>query len=537
MIAKIRIPKPDGTFLELTFDRGDFVFLVGANGGGKSSLMHTLYSVNANRSRRISAHRQTWFASNAVSLSARDRRSVETDIKGCDVSPRSRWTDDYSVHRTGIAIFDLVNAENVRANSIAAAVDAEDLKSASTRSKQESPIRSLNEILRLSNTKIEILLHQGEEIVARKSGGQPYSAAELSDGERNALLLAATVLTVPSETLLLIDEPERHLHRSIISPLLSQLLAKRPDCAFVVSTHEVELPLDNPKSKTLLIRGCSFTGGSIASWDVDLLDGTREIEEPLKRDILGARRRILFVEGDVKSLDVSLYAPVFPDVSVIAKSGCRDVINAVSGIRNAHDLHWVAAYGIIDNDGRSADQICSLRKNGVYATPFFAVESIYYHTEIQRKVAIRHSEVTGEDADRMLEEAQKKAIETIRPHTKRLSEHVCEHLIRNQVETQLPDREQIRTGSPIRIEVDTSSLVMTEIKRLNELLDTKDLCGVIGRYPVRETPALAKIAECIGFRGRAQYENSVRQLLSVDPSAVDFVRGLFDDLFTELCTK
>ena len=43
-----------------------------------------------------------------------------------------------------------------------------------------------------------------------------YGAAELSDGERNALLISAEILTAKDGTLLIIDEPERHLHRSII---------------------------------------------------------------------------------------------------------------------------------------------------------------------------------------------------------------------------------------------------------------------------------------------------------------------------------
>ena len=43
--------------------------------------------------------------------------------------------------------------------------------------------------------------------------------AELSDGERNALLIGSDVLTTEPNSLIILDEPERHLHRSIISPL------------------------------------------------------------------------------------------------------------------------------------------------------------------------------------------------------------------------------------------------------------------------------------------------------------------------------
>ena len=55
-------------------------------------------------------------------------------------------------------------------------------------------------------------------------------------------IIAAEVLTAKPDTLVLLDEPERHLHRSIISPLLNSLISKRRDCSFIVSTHLVTEP-------------------------------------------------------------------------------------------------------------------------------------------------------------------------------------------------------------------------------------------------------------------------------------------------------
>ena len=114
-------------------------------------------------------------------------------------------------------------------------------------------------------------MEEGQKIVARKNGGNGYSVAELSDGERNAFLIAADVLTAKPGTLILIDEPERHLHRSIISPLLKLLFDRRNDCAFIVSTHELMLPLDTPKASTLLMRSCEYQGqtcgrGPLTCW-------------------------------------------------------------------------------------------------------------------------------------------------------------------------------------------------------------------------------------------------------------------------------
>ena len=108
----------------------------------------------------------------------------------------------------------------------------------------------------------------------------------MSDGERNATILAATVLTVEPGTVLLIDEPERHLHRAIIEPFLSALFRQREDCTFVVSTHEIALPIVNPDVSVLMVRSCEWNGDTAKSWDVAVLDPNTELPEELKRAIL-----------------------------------------------------------------------------------------------------------------------------------------------------------------------------------------------------------------------------------------------------------
>src|SRR6185295_8666736 len=118
----------------------------------------------------------------------------------------------------------------------------------------------------------------------------------------------ADILTAKSGTLILIDEPERHLHRSIISPLLKLLFDRRNDCVFIVSTHELMLPLDTPKSFTLLVRSCEYQDQNVRAWTADLLAPGAAIDDDLKGDILGSRRKMLFVEGTAQSLDSPLYS-------------------------------------------------------------------------------------------------------------------------------------------------------------------------------------------------------------------------------------
>jgi predicted ATPase len=53
--------------------------------------------------------------------------------------------------------------------------------------------------------------------------GDPYTAAEMSDGERAAFYLIGQTLMAPENSLIIFDEPELHIHRSIMSTLWEEL--------------------------------------------------------------------------------------------------------------------------------------------------------------------------------------------------------------------------------------------------------------------------------------------------------------------------
>ena len=444
---ELEIPAGDGN-VRCTLKRGEILFVLGANGSGKSGLISRLFNDHNQSAKRISAHRQTWFTSNTLDLTPHGRESLESNIRSQDQQDYSRWRQEYAAERAGAAIYDLLDADTMLARTIANLVRDGEIAAAQAKVKSPSPIQAVNDLLQLSNLPIEISIEKRQKVVASRNGSAAYSVAELSDGERNAFLIAADILTAESGTLILIDEPERHLHRSIISPLLSLLFEKRKECAFVVSTHEVMLPVDNPAAQTLLVRSCEYESSRPRSWTCDLLPPEASIDDELKRDILGARQRIVFVEGTAKSLDVPLYSLLFPQVSVIPKSSCRDVEHAVRGLREAAKMHWLHAWGIVDNDRRSEEDIERLRKLGVHALSHFSVESIYYHPEMIRRVAARQAEVTGDDPNELYEQAITDAIQAIQAQKDHLVLTVVERLVRQTIFAQLPTQTDIQSNHP-----------------------------------------------------------------------------------------
>ena len=229
------------------------------------------------------------------------------------------------VRRKQLAVLsDLIDKENFQARTIRDLVRGHDIsKARELSSRSVSPFEQINELFRAGNLSATLLLsHDGQILAHHGDEDKTFSIAQMSDGERSAVIMAATVLTIEPGTVLLIDEPERHLHRSIIEPFLSALFAYREDCAFIVSTHEIALPIANPDARTLMIRSCKWNGREAKAWDVDLLERTSVLPEELKVAVLGSRKKILFVEGTANSVDLPLYDSLFPGLSVVPKGSC-----------------------------------------------------------------------------------------------------------------------------------------------------------------------------------------------------------------------
>ena len=550
----IQIPQIGGKIRTIPMSAGDILFMLGANGAGKSSLMQRIYSQHQKKAHWISALRQTFFVQDFQMLRPQERDNVERGIRDRGAKPESRWTDRDAGSKPNIAITNLINMTQTQSRRISDLVYRGNSNDASQYAhNHKQPLEIMDHLLQQSNLPITLELDDNEKILAHKKGSEPYSIAQLSDGERNVILIASEVLAAQSGTMVLIDEPERHLHRSIISPLLKALFAMRSDCTFVVSTHEVTLPIDNPDSKTLLVRDCTYieritkkseikleeleeavsqikaAKKTVKGWDTDLMESGNEIDKEVMRDILGARRRLLFVEGAEGSLDKPLYSLIFPDVSVIPKQDSKSVEHAVTSIRDLEQLHWVVAYGIIDRDARTQDDVERLKKCGIYS-----LESIYYDPQVRKMAGERMAKVMGADAITLLEEAENAALEAIKGSARHLSELKAEHKMRQEIFDHLPNRKKDALSEPICIYLDGPAILESESERLSRAIKSRDLDFIIACYPVRESPALVRLVKELKFQGRREYERTVLELLKDEPQLLVHVKGLLGTLSTDI---
>jgi ATPase components of ABC transporters with duplicated ATPase domains len=511
---------------------GELLFLVGANGAGKSTLMQKFASQNSGKVRRITAHRQVWFNSNTIDLTPASREQSEKNITSQDKQVAARWRDDYAAQRSQVTIFDLIDSENVEARKIADAARAGKMDEVESLASTQSPMAKMNDILKISNLDIQITVDQGSKLLAVRGNSPAYSIAELSDGERNAIIIIANILTAPDNTLILLDEPERHLHRSIVSPLISTLLAYREDCAFVISTHDVSLPLDQNKVSALLARSYSHAP---QYWAIDYIPSVEDMDENTAKAVLGSRRIIFFTEGLPSSLDLQIYQILFPTVSIRPVGSCVEVERIVKGLISADGNHWISAVGIIDRDNRSDVECAKLTQSGIVPIEQYSVESIYYHPITINSVLKRVALINDINVEETVSAMNSSLLASFEPHRDRMAARIVERKARDYLLHQAPDWKAILRGD-ISIDYSTESLLTEEKAYIDQLIKGMDIAKIVSRYPIRETPALESVSNALGFPSQERYEQAVRKMLVDCADSRELVLGLLSPVTNHLAT-
>lgn len=516
----------------IELDNGKPLFLVGPNGSGKSSLMYYLYINSKNSKKRISAHRQNWFTKQGIDLSKSSVEQHENWIRNSDSTPESRWKDEYAARRPDISIFELIETENAYARNFLKLSKEKDFHEVEKALLQQTNLEKINDLLLASNFQVELSINESGNLMARRfDNPTSYSVSKLSDGERNALLIASDILQAAPDTVILVDEPERHLHRSITTPFLTQLIQLRQDCKFIISTHEVQIPNEIKESRVLVVRDCDYKNEFSPKWETEYIENPELIDDSIITEILGSRKNVLFIEGDIRSLDLPLYSIIFPNVSIIPKKSCRDVIHIVNGINDARNLHHTQAFGLIDNDKRPQEKIDELALKKIHALKAYSVESIYYNQYILEILAKKQADVIGFDAQEKLKTAKLKFFKSINSSKEDLCIRSIEKTLQNEVDSKNIKRKDIKTTDILSIEINVKEKLDQEVILLDKKISAEDYQYIVNNYPVRSSTALDACTKEIGFQGKEQYEAAVIKLLKDSAEARQIVQQMLSPLY------
>lgn len=391
-MCDVNIPKKDNSnselqHKELTLRAGKTTIIIGANGSGKTRLAVYLEEQLGEKAHRIAAHR-------ALSLNPNVDKIPESKAKKY-LTYGDAWDDISIYHRASrrwgnkaptslLNDFDrLLQYLFAQQNNLAV---------------ENHQKRNRGEEITNSKAKLDILQEVWERLLPLKKlhitaddirvssigiESADYSASEMSDGERAVFYILGQVLSANEGSILIFDEPELHIHKSIISNLWDEIEKLRPDCSFLMITHDIEFAATRV-AKKYVIRNYY----SAPAWDISEIPDS-ELDEQTITLILGSRKPILFVEGEKTSLDMETYRLCYPEWTVIPKGSCKDVIQAVSSLRKLNEdmpILNIKCAGIVDRDTRDSSQTQELEKQGIKVLQYSEIENIFSLPSVAHEV-------------------------------------------------------------------------------------------------------------------------------------------------------
>jgi len=394
----------------ISVEAGSSVIFVGANGGGKTRLAVNIEGTENLNTHRISAHRTLTLNPSVAKI------SEEISLAGLRTGHAA--INAQVGHRIGRrwghkAAVNILNDYDFLIQALFADQANVSLK---THTKVRAGDHSSADPTKFERLEViwqRLLPHRtlhftGDDIqVSIPGSDSKYPASEMSDGERAIFYMIAQVLAAAPDSLLIFDEPELHVHRSIMSKLWDELEAARQDCAFVFITHDLEFAAARAAQK-FVVR--DFDG--VSRWTIESVPEQSGFNEELTTLILGSRRPVLFVESVEEKFDVALYRCCFPDWTVIPRGSCSEVIHSVVTMRRNQAFTRVSCCGVIDADGHEDGEIARMAELGVAVLAVSEIENLILLPSVSRAIA-EHEGYTASEMDTKLAELKADILATV----------------------------------------------------------------------------------------------------------------------------
>lgn len=369
---KYKLPEKDGGAIEHT-TYNNSIIIIGANGSGKSKLGAWMEQQDLENIHRVGAQRSLNFGE-FINLKSREQAEKLVLYGEPYSNPYTkmkpyRWGNNGEEATTKL----LDDYEDVLSLVIAIKNNQNDdfvkdckKREANKESHNNAPETVIDKLQRIWDNifpQREISFDDSKVTTKFQKGGNPiqYNGKEMSDGERVALYLIAQCLCVPKDKTIIIDEPEIHLHRSIMNKLWFEIGKERPDCLFIYITHDTQFAANHKNADKVWVK--SYDG---ENWDLEKINKKdNDLPEQLLFDIIGSRKKILFCEGKKNSLDTKVYEILFPNYTITPVESCSKVIQYTRAF-NKYPTKEAQAFGIIDRDFRADEQIQKLQTEQVY---------------------------------------------------------------------------------------------------------------------------------------------------------------------------
>jgi len=535
---KINLPTKKGTpntNPELEFDQ---LVIIGANGSGKTRFGANIEENNHLKTHRISAQKSLTMPSlvrpTAIDVARNEffigsNHPQQNVNEALDYKKNNRWGRNINTH--------LLN-------------DFEKLLVLLHTEEYESLSDSKEKNILSPKTKIDIVREIWEKVLPHrqlriKAGvietlpiGQEankYNASEMSDGERVIFYLIAEVVCSPENSIVIIDEPEMHIHKSLVKSLFDLIENERKDCAYIYLTHDIDFAFSRQNAHKVWAK--SYEGSNV--WDYELLEDESPIPEQLYLEILGSRKPVLFLEGDNSSIDYELYEQVYFEYTLKPLGSCEKVIHSVKSFNEQNSFHHIESFGIIDRDRRIEDDVIRLNSKSIWVLDVAESENLLLLEGVVKSVA-KHM---GKDPNDVFNQVKDNLIQFFNSQLEaQILLHFKETIRRKLIEASNFNE---RTISNVIPEIDSSytnidkQQVFDAIKtEFENIVQSNDYDGVLRVFNLKNALIPnSKICELTDVKNKTGYLKLVITILKRKDSESELLTKAIDDKIIKNATQ
>lgn len=372
----------------------------------------------------------------------------------------------------------------------------------------------------------KVLIDSGKILFSRGLDPENYSAIKLSDGERAVLYYAGAVLYAPHNSVIFVDSPEMFLHPTLTSSLWNRLETLRRDCAFCYTTHDPDFASSRNGAPVIWVRDCDIEQHA---WDYDIMPSQDGIASELYISLVGARKPVLFIEGDShRSIDAKLYPLIFPDFTVRSLGSCNKVIEATRTFNGLASFHRLDSMGIVDRDRRDDQEVGYLRGKNILVPEVAEIENMFLIEDVIRIMA----NVNGTDAERAVQKVKHAVTALFKAelHQQALqhTRHYMKKMVERRVDGRFPDIATLEKHiGGLLDELNPRGIYEDRCREFHNYADSGDYAGILKVYNQKSTLSNCNVAALCGYSNKDRYIDGVISILSGTRPEGEQIRRIF----------
>lgn len=367
------------------------------------------------------------------------------------------------------------------------------------------------------------VLYEGGKMLFSRNPGESYSPVKLSDGEKAVLYYFGAAMYAPKGATVFVDSPGLFLHPSITGAIWDRVEAMRPDCSFIYTTHDFDFLSSRPDNLIIWVR--DYDAASV-TWDYVILPPGSPMSDDLYMTLIGARKPVLFIEGDAThSIDAKLYPLVFTDYTVRSLGSCNKVIEATRTFNDLNAFHHLDSHGIVDRDRRDPKEVKYLRDKKIFVPDVAEIENILMLEEVIRTVA----RTCGKNEDKVFAHVKKSILGQFRQDIRQQAMLHTRHRVKRFVECRIDGRftnigqlERHMTG--LVDEIKPRQLFQNFCNDFHRYVAEGDYTAVLRVYNQKSMLPGSNVAGLCGLANKEAYIKKVIDILRHDAPGANRIR-------------